>query len=103
MIDYVPNLLQPPKTLLDAKDSQAATPHPVTATAVIVQLLTEPTQMRTSCQAIQKQCISQWTVAGSEAREEDRVHSVGSGHAVLGQGEPSIHLPLSVNLPVVDL
>ncbi len=34
----------------------------------------------------------QWNVTGSEAREEDRVRSVGSGHAVLGSGEPAIHL-----------
>ncbi len=57
------------------------------------------------CGGVEEICVGfqQWSVAGSEALEEDRVHSVGCGHAVLGQGEPSIPLPLSVNLPVVDL
>ncbi len=32
--------------------------------------------------------FQQWSVAGSEAREGGRVRSVGSGHAVLGPGEP---------------
>ncbi len=50
VIDYVPNLLLLPTTLLDAKDNQAAPTHPVKATAMIAQILTEPSQMRTSCQ-----------------------------------------------------
>ncbi len=34
----------------------------------------------------------QWCVAGSQARQEDRVRSVASGRAILGPGEPAIHL-----------
>ncbi len=36
--------------------------------------------------------FQQWGVAGSQARKEDRVRSVASGHAILGPGEPAIHL-----------
>ncbi len=36
--------------------------------------------------------FQQWSVAGSQARKEDRVSSVVSGHAILGPGEPVIHL-----------
>ncbi len=34
----------------------------------------------------------QWSVAGSQARKEDRVRSVASGHAIFGPGEPAMHL-----------
>ncbi len=34
----------------------------------------------------------QWCVAGSQARQEDGVRSVASGRAILGPGEPAIHL-----------
>ncbi len=34
----------------------------------------------------------QWCVAGSQAREEDRVRSVAIGRAILGPGELAIHL-----------
>ncbi len=30
--------------------------------------------------------FQQWSVAGSQARKEDRVRSVASGHAILGPG-----------------
>ncbi len=42
----------------------------------------------------QQICVGfqQWSMAGSEAREEDRARSVGSGRAVLGPGEPAKHL-----------
>ncbi len=43
------------------------------------------------CGEVEEICV-QWSVSGSEAREEDRVRSDGSGHAVLGPGEPDIHL-----------
>ncbi len=33
----------------------------------------------------------QWSVAGSEPREDDCVRSVSSGHEILGPGEPAIH------------
>ncbi len=36
--------------------------------------------------------FQQWSVAGSQARKEDHVRSVASGHAILGPGEPAIHL-----------
>ncbi len=36
--------------------------------------------------------FQQWRVAGSQARKEDRVHSVASGLAILGPGEPVIRL-----------
>ncbi len=36
--------------------------------------------------------FQQWSVAGSQARKEDRVRSVASGNAILGPGEPAIHL-----------
>ncbi len=36
--------------------------------------------------------FQQWSVAGSRARKEDRVRSFASGHAILGPGEPAIHL-----------
>ncbi len=36
--------------------------------------------------------FQQRSVAGSQAREEDRVRSVGSGHAIHGPREPAIHL-----------
>ncbi len=32
------------------------------------------------------------SVAGSKAREEDRVLSFAKGHAIFGPGEPAIHL-----------
>ncbi len=35
--------------------------------------------------------FQQWSVA-KEARKEDRVRSVACGHAILGPGEPAIHL-----------
>ncbi len=34
----------------------------------------------------------QWCVAGSQARQEDRVRSVASSRAILGPREPAIHL-----------
>ncbi len=47
-----------------------------------------------ACGGVEVICIGvqQWNVAGSEARGEDRVRSVGSGHAVIGPGEAAIHL-----------
>ncbi len=36
--------------------------------------------------------FQQWSMASSQARKEDRVHSVASGHAILRPGEPAIHL-----------
>ncbi len=38
------------------------------------------------CGGAEEICVDfqQWSVAGSEAREEDRVRSVASGHAILG-------------------
>ncbi len=36
--------------------------------------------------------FQQWYVAGSQARQEDRVRSVASGRAILGPGEPAVHL-----------
>ncbi len=36
--------------------------------------------------------FQQWSVTDSQARKEDRVRSLASGRAMLGQGEPAIHL-----------
>ncbi len=36
--------------------------------------------------------FQQWGVAGLQARKEDRVRLVASGRAILGPGEPAIHL-----------
>ncbi len=38
------------------------------------------------CGRVEEICVSfqQWSVAGSEAREGDRVRSVDSGHAIFG-------------------
>ncbi len=36
--------------------------------------------------------VQQWSVADSQGRKEDRVRSSVSGHAILGPGEPAIHL-----------
>ncbi len=46
------------------------------------------------CGGFEEMCVGlqQWCVAESEAREEDRIRSVGSGSAVLGPIEPAIHL-----------
>ncbi len=46
--------------------------------------------------------FQQWGVAGSQARQKDRVSSVASGRPILGPGEPAIQLPLSSDLSVVD-
>ncbi len=35
--------------------------------------------------------FQQWSVAGSQARNEGRVRWVANGHAILGPGEPPIH------------
>ncbi len=36
--------------------------------------------------------FQQWSVAGLQAHKENRVRSVACGHAILGSGEPAIHL-----------
>ncbi len=36
--------------------------------------------------------VQPWRVAGSQGRKESRVRSVVSGHAILGPGEPAIHI-----------
>ncbi len=51
----------------------------------------EPALVR-SCLAEIGVGVQQWSAAGSQGRMEDRVRSVVSGHAVLGLGEPAIHL-----------
>ncbi len=46
------------------------------------------------CGGVEEICVGfqQWSVAGSEAREEDRDRTVANGHAIFGPGEPAIHL-----------
>ncbi len=46
------------------------------------------------CGGVEEICVGfqQWSVAGSEAREEDRVRSVSSSYAIFGPGEPAIHI-----------
>ncbi len=35
--------------------------------------------------------FQQWCVTGSQARKEDRVRPVASGHEILGPNEPAMH------------
>ncbi len=46
------------------------------------------------CGGVEEVCVSfqQWSEAGSEAHEEDLVRLAASSHAIIGPGEPVMHV-----------